>query len=376
MSAGRRSLLELSAMLPRRGRKDEPIVDCTLVCNVTAGDRQTFYAFAYDKFTTSSSNNGPATVDVDIGDEYYLRNYRYTGYSYTYTFVRTSDSLELRLHDGNFISLGWFSNGGSGHAAQDGAVSATVSDIIKELAYCCFYNCSNLASVTGMKNVVRVQSNAFYNCKSIEAMNFASPLEFIGSQAFYNCNECDFSVTISDGCELGASAFSGCYKLRGVKFLGRVSVSGTSQFVNCRAIGGDTANAFLLALSGTTVNVSANTFSGCSGIEDVVVPSGFTTISSRSFGACTGLKRFSVPSSVVAFNASAFRTLTSYLVGDGLVIEMIGRTMAEVKAIKSTTSASSAAGFPFGLEPTQTKEQAVFHCSDGYMDCAGNPVEM
>ncbi len=73
-----------------------------------------------------------------------------------------------------------------------------------------FANCTSLAEVIGLENVVSVDKYAFYGCKALESLNLAS-MENVGDWAFglENVDEGYTSVTMPNVKTIGAHAFFG-----------------------------------------------------------------------------------------------------------------------------------------------------------------------
>ena len=60
----------------------------------------------------------------------------------------------------------------------------------------------------------------------------------------------------------------------------------------------------------STVNILKHTFVGCSGLTNVTIPNGVTSIENYAFEDCTGLTNVTIPNSVTSIGSSAFEYCT------------------------------------------------------------------
>ena len=212
----------------------------------------------------------------------------------------------------------------------DGIEYAVTS--IKEYA---FAFCSNLASVAIPSSVTSIGDQAFYNCSSLASVVIPSSVTYIGDQAFCNCSSLASVVIPSSVTSIGSNAFSGCSSLASVVIpssvtsIGKYAFSGCSSLLAYRLNSDYTAYVYDVGDSIKTANIPEKityegndytvtsienyTFSGCSSLASVVIPSSVTSIGSNAFSGCSSLYSVTVGSGVQSIAASAFTDFNGYI---------------------------------------------------------------
>ena len=71
---------------------------------------------------------------------------------------------------------------------RTGLTSVTIPGNVKELNYCAFQNCANLASVVIEDGVQNIGEMAFQNCPSLTSITFPKSVTSIGEKAFKDCS--------------------------------------------------------------------------------------------------------------------------------------------------------------------------------------------
>ena len=89
----------------------------------------------------------------------------------------------------------------------------------------------------------------------------------------------------------------------------KISFGGSSAnplyYANLLYLNGDLVTGDLVIPEGVS-SISANTFTGWSGLTSVTIPSYVTSIGSAAFQGCSGLKSVTIPSRVTSIGSSAF----------------------------------------------------------------------
>lgn len=143
----------------------------------------------------------------------------------------------------------------------------------------CFYGNTSLETVTfaGSLNVGSAVS-AFFNCYALTQTTLEHILSKIGNNQiaqsmFDNCTSIT-AVNVPDSVTtIGANAFRGCKSLVEIDFNNAIVFSGQGVIANCTSLKkvtfGDIPGSEYNPLS------TGNIWSGCTAIEDVVIPSGW-----------------------------------------------------------------------------------------------------
>ncbi len=140
--------------------------------------------------------------------------------------------------------------------------------------------------------------SAFKDCSKLTSLTIGNKVKSIGKTAFDGCSNLK-NVTIKDGMQKLTFSDEKPFKSGSIKtlYLGR----NTS---NDRVFSGITT---LQSVEfGDSINTIASTFSGCTGLTSVTIPSSVTSIGSSAFEGCTGLTSITIPNSVMSIGGSAF----------------------------------------------------------------------
>ena len=197
--------------------------------------------------------------------------------------------------------------------------SINIPGSVKNMGTGVFSGCTALSSVTMQADLSRIPAQTFYGCRSLSSVAISSGIKTIEDQAFSGCNSLT-TMAIPEGVTtVGSKAFGYCNSLTGV-----------SVPSSCTSIASD---AFLGDQSLTTINVANGNATyasdgGClynasytkllvipAGKTSVALNSGTKVIGSGSFSECTGITSVNIPSGCTgiesgAFNNSALKTVT------------------------------------------------------------------
>lgn len=132
------------------------------------------------------------------------------------------------------------------------------------------------ATINGL-SVTTIDAGAFANNTVWKKINLPDSVTTIGSSAFYGLKSLTEIKIPKKVVDVGSSAFANCTSLKSVDF----SASTLSQ-------------------------LPMNMFSGCTSLNDVILPSGLNTIDEYAFNGCSSLKRIYVPASTSNINKTAF----------------------------------------------------------------------
>ena len=105
--------------------------------------------------------------------------------------------------------------------------SLVTSENLKLLDNDCFYNCSNLQTIT-LKGVTLIYNECFYRCVSLSTANLGNNVEIIADYAFYG-SALKYLVIPATCTTLNSFTFRGCSMLQSIIYLGTGDVECGSQ---------------------------------------------------------------------------------------------------------------------------------------------------
>lgn len=129
------------------------------------------------------------------------------------------------------------------------------------------------------------------------------PVTAIRTDAFKNCINMT-SVTLPETITLiGSQAFANCVKLTEITIPKSVETIGTELFLRCGTLKTVT---FEDGEDSRLETLSAYTFSSCSVLDKIDLPSSLTTIANQAFIGCSSLKEITIPLNVASIGEYAF----------------------------------------------------------------------
>jgi len=138
-----------------------------------------------------------------------------------------------------------------------------------------FYNCDNLRVLSLPANVTTIGDYAFFECENLGNVTMGNSVTHIGSKAFYRCSAIE-KLTLSDNLRtIGENAFAHCNLIVNVTLPPRLTSIGAEAFYN-------------------------------TGIAEIDVPSGVSTIEYRTFAMCPALKKITLRRTVTYIEEGAF----------------------------------------------------------------------
>ena len=147
-----------------------------------------------------------------------------------------------------------------------------------------------------------IMSMAFENCRSLESIELPASLVQLDSRAFYGCEklkDITFSAyTKEEGARLRAiqySAFAYC-PIEEFRFPETVETTGSAF----------TGITTLKKLELPESLKDLGTYTGCTSLEEVYIPSQITLIPQSAFYGCISLKKINIPDSVTRIGSRAF----------------------------------------------------------------------
>ena len=198
---------------------------------------------------------------------------------------------------------GWF----------DGLEEIYIPDTVTTIGDESFYNCKNLASVTGMKNVTKIGYNAFRNCEKLKDIELPAGLTSCGANAFQNCKSL-VEITIPDTLNSwGGWTFADCSSLVHIDIANSITSIPSNTFNGCTSLSN-------IKLPEELKIIRNEAFQG-SGLTEITIPDKVTSIESYAFKNCTSLIEANVPDSVTSMGSYVFdgcSSLTDVSLGSGI----------------------------------------------------------
>ena len=232
-------------------------------------------------------------------------------------------------------------------------MSIVIPDSVTEIAYCAFWDCSNLTSITlpfigatkdGIENMhfgyifgddsysddedyvpaslkeviitgsTSISDYAFFNCKNLTSIEIPDSVSSIGYFAFYNCSSLT-SITIPDSVtSVGYSAFYNCSSLTSITIPDSVTSIGDRAFYNCSSL-----TSMIVAAENTVYHSDGNclietaTKTLIAGCNNSVIPDNgsVTSIGDYAFSGRGRLTSITIPDSVTSIGYAAFYNCSS-----------------------------------------------------------------
>lgn len=145
-------------------------------------------------------------------------------------------------------------------------------------------------------------STAFDSCAELVSVNFGARQMSIPANAFKNCTSLG-SISIGTGVSsLGKNAFSGCTNLTEVNIPtdGALKTVAENVFTNMANL----QTVSFTGVGGTLTSIANNAFKG-TGITEIEIPEGVTSIGKYAFQNCASLTKISLPASLTSIGENA-----------------------------------------------------------------------
>ena len=191
------------------------------------------------------------------------------------------------------------------------AVLGTGMETIGDYA---FEGCMALEEINLPDGLVSIGKGAFGSCESLKSIAFPETLTSLGEYALSHCAGISSLNIPTKLTSIGSNAFTGMDALQSIT-VAEGNTAYTSKgncFIEISTktlmIGFDNS---VIPTDGSVMVIEGGAFSNRSGLKEVVIPQGVTTIGYGTFQYCTSLKSVVIPNSVTCIENNAFDNCTS-----------------------------------------------------------------
>ena len=206
---------------------------------------------------------------------------------------------------------------------------------VTTIADSAFWGYRGLVSVAIPSTVSSIGWRAFRDCSNLEGLIISDGLRSIGDSAFAGCKALTDVIIPPSVTDIKSSAFSGCESLTDIvlPFIGARRggsgredslfgyIFGTQSYdgglKTCQWISSTQATTNYIPESLKAVRitdesvVSAGAFSGCNGLERILIPETVTDIEAMAFYGCSSLLDMPIPYGVSAIKSQTFYACTN-----------------------------------------------------------------
>lgn len=189
-----------------------------------------------------------------------------------------------------------------------------------------FKNCKNVTTVTfdqsGSLDVESIGDYAFEGCSSLKTIIIPKYVSEMGSKVFQDCTNLE-SIRISASVsKIGSRMFAGCPNLKSI-----VVEEGNEKYdsrENCNAIVETATNTLVCGTENSTIpstiTAIGNGAFAETGLKNIVIPEGITSIELQAFENCQDLDSVTLPQSLkkLGYHVFANSGLTSLVIPEGI----------------------------------------------------------
>lgn len=166
-----------------------------------------------------------------------------------------------------------------------------------------YINNTILRSIELGEEIVAIKDYTFYNFDNVESVALHNKIESIGVEAFKDCSKISTIAIPSSVLTISNSAFADCVGLTTLT-LESVETIGDYAFSGCSSIQE-------IILPDTVTTLGTYAFYGCSQLQGVTLSKNMTIIPRYAFSDCTSLADFEILNNIQEIHSNAFRNCIS-----------------------------------------------------------------
>lgn len=163
----------------------------------------------------------------------------------------------------------------------------------------CFYDCTNLKSITIPESVVNIKNDAFYNCRSLISVAIPTSVTNIGNYAFASCYAFTSIIIPNSVTSIGNYTFAYCKGMTSITIPASVTDMGIYVFYTCSSL------TSVIIQEGVT-KIGGSAFKSCESLTSVIIPASVTIIDNDAFSYCKSLTSITIPNSVTRISDNVF----------------------------------------------------------------------
>ena len=157
---------------------------------------------------------------------------------------------------------------------------------MKSIGWEAFYNCESLASIILPESIIDIEEFSISGCSSVKRLVFPNTIKTINEKSFL------FLTSLE---EMEIDSDNRYYYSKGNCL---IETESKTLILGCKNS--------IIPTDGSVVTIGNETFWGCKGLENMVIPDTVTTIEDSAFGLCDNLKSITIPSSVIHIGNRTF----------------------------------------------------------------------
>lgn len=170
---------------------------------------------------------------------------------------------------------------------------------VTSIDYRCFSGCKELTSVKIPDGMTSLKQDCFKDCSSLTSVIIPNSVTSLGEASFYGCSKLE-SVKLPVGItSLSKNCFGYCRVLKNIELPNSVTSLGNGCFESCYEL--ESIN-----LPNGITSLPGFCFSGCWKLSNIVLPNNITSLGDRCFGGCHLLNSIMLPPGVVSLGKSCF----------------------------------------------------------------------
>ena len=162
----------------------------------------------------------------------------------------------------------------------------------------CFYECTDLASITIPSSVTSLGIFCFGYCSGLTSITIPSSVTSLGNACFAYSGLTSITIP-SSITSLKTSCFNGCERLKSINIPSSVTSIGDCCFEFC-------LNLTSITIPSSVTSLGNYCFDECRGLTSIAIPSSVTSLGDFCFDDCINLSSIVIPSSVRSLGVNCF----------------------------------------------------------------------